>query len=52
VIRAAHYLHVPPWELAEQPVVWTYWANAVMDGESQAEAERMARMLGGRGQKK
>lgn len=26
LIRAARYLHVPPWELARQPVYWRNWA--------------------------
>jgi hypothetical protein len=26
LIRAARYLHVAPWELAEQPVLWMNWA--------------------------
>jgi hypothetical protein len=31
LIRAAKYLGVPPWELAEQPI---WWLNAALDAEN------------------
>lgn len=37
VVRAAKYLGVPPWELAEKPTYWLEWALTAMgiDGESE-----------------
>ena len=45
MIRAGHYLGVPPWELMELPLVWTQWANAVMNAENQAQMERWMKVL-------
>lgn len=48
VIAAAHYLGVPPWELADRPAIWTEWALCASNAAQQAEAERTAAMFGGK----
>lgn len=48
LVRAAAYLHVPPWDLGEQPVAWRNWALAAAVAEADVENERMAALLGGR----
>lgn len=37
VMRAAKWLGVPPWELAEKPVWWMQWAVLAMGAENRAE---------------
>lgn len=34
LIQAARYLGVPPWDLAEKPVVWMRWALAAQGVEN------------------
>lgn len=43
VIRAARYLGVPPWELADQPIFWMRVALAVEGAEAEAEKAREQR---------
>jgi len=43
LLRAARYLGVSPWELAERPVTWRDWALIAESAESQAEADRLKR---------
>lgn len=38
LVRAARYLRVTPWELAEQPIAWLQWAIAAEDAEDYAAA--------------
>jgi hypothetical protein len=33
LIRAARFLGVPPWELADKPLTWYYWALAAESAE-------------------
>jgi hypothetical protein len=40
LIRAAKYLGVPPWELAEQPTYWQEWANDCQWIDNELEKER------------
>lgn len=40
LIAAAKYLGVAPWDLLEQPAIWTEWA--LMAGEADAEAQDVA----------
>lgn len=35
LIQAARYLGVPPWELAERPLIWREWALAAMAADNQ-----------------
>ena len=51
LVKAASYYGIKPWELAEQPEVWTHWANCAASAEAQAEAERAAAMWGGKSKK-
>jgi uncharacterized protein Usg len=39
LIRAARYLGVPPWELAEQSYVWQEWALAAESAEIEAQQD-------------
>lgn len=39
LIRAARYLRVPPWELAERSSVWVSWALMAEAGEATATRE-------------
>ena len=39
LIRAARYLGVPPWVLAEQSYVWQEWALAAEGAEIEAQNE-------------
>jgi hypothetical protein len=39
-VKAARYLGVAPWELAEQPLVWTEWALAAEAAEAHVKRER------------
>lgn len=48
LVAAAHYLHVPPWELAERPSVWVEWALAAAGIDAQVEAERTSKLFGGK----
>ena len=41
LIRAARYLGVPPWELADRPRVWLEWALTCKAAEDGARAARM-----------
>jgi hypothetical protein len=43
LIRAARYLHVPPWELAQQPIFWRNFAIACLSAENEAEEWHMKR---------
>lgn len=36
LIRAARYLGVPPWELAQQPRQWMEWAHIAQAAEAGA----------------
>lgn len=38
LIRAAIYLGVSPWELAERPLTWVHMAEAAQAAEAQARA--------------
>jgi hypothetical protein len=38
LIRAAIYLGVAPWELAERPLSWVHMAEAAQDAEAHARA--------------
>ena len=40
LLRAAKYLGVPPWELAEKPTYWMHWALIAEYAEGQAETQR------------
>ncbi len=44
LIKAAKYLGVPPWELAERPTYWQEWANdsQSLDNEVEKEQEKRA----------
>lgn len=42
-IRAARYLKVPPWELAQKSHVWVEWALTAEDAEAQAQQRRQQR---------
>jgi hypothetical protein len=39
LIKAARYLGVAPWELADQPQVWMAWALTAEAAEIGAQAE-------------
>lgn len=41
LIRAARYLGVAPWELAEKPAIWRDWAVAAESAEVEAQKRRM-----------
>lgn len=43
LIRAARYLGVPPWELAQQPAVWQDWALAAEQAEISAQNQAAKR---------
>jgi hypothetical protein len=43
LIRAAKYLGVAPWDLLNQPGIWTSWAITAQNAEADAEAEMMRR---------
>lgn len=36
LIKAAQYLQVPPWELAERSLAWVYQAEAAQGAEAHA----------------
>lgn len=38
LIRAAIYLGVAPWDLAERPLTWVHMAEAAQDAEAHARA--------------
>jgi hypothetical protein len=38
LIKAARYLHVPPWELAQQSAAWEQWALVTEAAELGARA--------------
>jgi hypothetical protein len=40
LVQAARYLHVPPWELAKQPVWWMRVAQAAQGAESVAKQRK------------
>lgn len=40
LLRAARYLGVPPWELAEQSTVWQNYALVMESAEAKADAFR------------
>ncbi len=40
LIKAANYLGVPPWELAERPAYWQEWANDCQWLDNDLEKER------------
>lgn len=46
LVAAAHYLGVPPWELADQPNAWTEWALMADGIEQEMATRRMAMMFG------
>jgi len=39
LMRAARYLHVPPWDLLDKPFYWQAWALAAEQAENEAQAE-------------
>lgn len=41
LIEAARYLIVPPWELAEQSVVWVRWAIAAKYAHESARSHQI-----------
>lgn len=43
LLRAARYLGVAPWELADQPVVWARWAWAAESAEATAHKNQTER---------
>lgn len=43
LIRAARYLSVSPWELAEKPFVWRDWALEAEASEAEAQKVSMGR---------
>lgn len=43
LIRAAQELNVPPWDLAEQPLVWQEWALSAARVRKHIEEERARR---------
>lgn len=43
LLRAAKYLGVPPWELAERPALWQAWALAAEGAEADATEQRRKR---------
>jgi hypothetical protein len=43
LLRAAKYLGVTPWELAEKPICWLQWALTAETAENQAERQRSQR---------
>ncbi|MGZ3677039.1 MAG: hypothetical protein ACXWQR_00545 [Ktedonobacterales bacterium] len=47
LIRAARYLGVPPWELAERPIYWMEWANIAQNAEIDVQNRQQARANGG-----
>lgn len=50
LIKAAQYLRVPPWELAEQPLSWVAAAEEAQHAEAEAQAvhdRQRARLNGG-----
>lgn len=47
LIKAAKYLGVPPWVLAEQPVAWQRYAEAAMGAEAHAKDMHNRRGKGG-----
>jgi hypothetical protein len=49
VLRAARYLGVAPWELADAPAVWLDWALAAMQVEAEVEARAVERAMKRRG---
>lgn len=40
LIRAARYLGVPPWQLAEMPVIWQEWALMAESAEAPPPKQR------------
>lgn len=46
LIRAAKYLGVAPWELAEKPIAWMNWALAAEDIDDSLEREMAKRARG------
>lgn len=40
LLKAAVYLKVPPWELAERPIHWVTMAEAAQASEAEAQAIR------------
>jgi len=45
LIRAARYLGVAPWDLAERPICWQDWAIAFEEDDIWAEGELMRRSV-------
>lgn len=43
LLRAAKYLGVAPWELAEQSASWMRWAIIAESAEAETEEERQRR---------
>lgn len=46
LIQASRYLRVPPWALAEQPVMWMRIAVMAMEAEAVEERRRNERKQG------
>ena len=43
LIRAARYLHVAPWDLADRSILWMKWALSAESIDSAVEAEMRRR---------
>lgn len=43
LMRAARYMKVAPWELADKPICWQNWANIAEFAEDRADAEKQNR---------
>jgi hypothetical protein len=37
LMTAAKWMGVPPWDLLEQPAIWTDWALAAIHAENEAQ---------------
>jgi len=46
LIQAAKYLNVPPWDLAEQPVMWKRAALMAMEVEAAEQQRRSNKRQG------
>ena len=48
VVRAAKFLGVAPWDLAEAPITWLHRAEATMEAEHAAQEAERRRQAGRR----
>lgn len=49
LIKAAKYLQVAPWDLADQPPEWIAWAQAAAWAEAEAQPRAKPPLAGGGG---